>query len=134
MPIYVSPLVLQTYSPTVDWDGTVQLGLTYHPTEIEIWDTVAGAIGQERAEPRMRATKLRAQHIFRPVPGLGGSVTETHGSRRGLCIFRPCGLEFAEWAISLTQVAQTWQCSWGGRGRPPRTGGAPYKAPVSCIT
>jgi hypothetical protein len=36
-----SPLEFQSYAPTVDWDSTIQLGLTYHPTEIEIWDTVA---------------------------------------------------------------------------------------------
>ena len=37
----VSPLEFQTYSPTVDWPSTIALGLTYHPTEIEIWDTQA---------------------------------------------------------------------------------------------
>ncbi len=36
----ISPLELQTYGPTVDWPSTISLGLTYHPTEIEIWDTV----------------------------------------------------------------------------------------------
>lgn len=36
-----SPLEFQTYSPTVDWPSTIALGLTYHPTEIEIWNTTA---------------------------------------------------------------------------------------------
>jgi hypothetical protein len=31
----------QTISPTVDWSSAIQLGLTYMPTEIEIWQTVA---------------------------------------------------------------------------------------------
>jgi hypothetical protein len=37
----VSPLEFQTLSPTVDWPTTIALGLTFHPTEIEIWDTQA---------------------------------------------------------------------------------------------
>jgi hypothetical protein len=37
----ISPLEFQTLSPTVDWTSTIALGLTFHPTEIEIWDTVA---------------------------------------------------------------------------------------------
>ncbi len=36
-----SPLEFQTYGPTVDWPSTITFALTYHPTEIEIWDTVA---------------------------------------------------------------------------------------------
>ncbi len=37
----LSPLEFQTYGPTVDWTTAIPFGLTYHPTEIEIWDTVA---------------------------------------------------------------------------------------------
>ena len=37
----VSPLEFQTVSPTVDWPDTITLGLTFHPTEIEVWDTEA---------------------------------------------------------------------------------------------
>ncbi len=37
----ISPLEFQTYGPTVDWTTTIALGLTYHPTEFEIWDTTA---------------------------------------------------------------------------------------------
>jgi hypothetical protein len=37
----ISPLEFQTVSPTVDWPDTITLGLSYHPTEIEIWDTTA---------------------------------------------------------------------------------------------
>jgi hypothetical protein len=40
-PPATSPLELQTYNQSVDWNSTIALGLTYHPTEIEIWDTVA---------------------------------------------------------------------------------------------
>jgi len=36
-----SPLEFQSYSPAVNWDSAIQLGLTYHPTEIEIWNTTA---------------------------------------------------------------------------------------------
>lgn len=36
----VSPLEFQTISPTVDWADAIALGLTYKPTELEIWDTV----------------------------------------------------------------------------------------------
>jgi hypothetical protein len=36
----VSPLEFQTISPTVDWAEAIALGLTYKPTELEIWDTV----------------------------------------------------------------------------------------------
>jgi hypothetical protein len=35
------PIEFQTVSPTVDWNTTIALGLTYSPTEIEIWDTKA---------------------------------------------------------------------------------------------
>ena len=34
-------LEFQTDSPTVDWPTTIAFGLTYHPSEIEIWDTTA---------------------------------------------------------------------------------------------
>ena len=37
----ISPLEFQTVSPTVDWPTSITDGLTFHPTEIEIWDTVA---------------------------------------------------------------------------------------------
>ena len=40
-PPTVSPLEFQTISPTVDWPSAITLALTYHPTEIEVWDTVA---------------------------------------------------------------------------------------------
>jgi len=40
-PATVSPLEFQTLGPTEDWTTAIPLGLTYHPTEIEIWDTVA---------------------------------------------------------------------------------------------
>lgn len=40
-PATTSPLEFQTLSPTEDWTTAIPLGLTYHPTEIEIWDTVA---------------------------------------------------------------------------------------------
>lgn len=40
-PATISPLEFQTYSPSVDWPSTIALGLTYHPTEIEIWDTTS---------------------------------------------------------------------------------------------
>jgi hypothetical protein len=47
MPIYaeiqkLGPAIeFQTISPTVDWPSAIQLGLTYLPSEIEIWQTVA---------------------------------------------------------------------------------------------
>ena len=41
------PLEFQSYGPTVDWNATIALGLTYHPTEIEIWNTTqAGGAAQ----------------------------------------------------------------------------------------
>lgn len=40
-PPTLSPLEFQTDGPTVDWPSAIALGLTYHPTEIEVWDTVA---------------------------------------------------------------------------------------------
>lgn len=36
-----SPLEFQTVSPTVDWPTVIPYGLTFHPTEIEVWDTTA---------------------------------------------------------------------------------------------
>lgn len=33
------PIEFQTLAPNVDWNATITLGLAYHPTEIEIWDT-----------------------------------------------------------------------------------------------
>ncbi len=35
------PIEFQAYSPLVDWPSTFALGLTYHPTEFEIWQTIA---------------------------------------------------------------------------------------------
>ncbi len=35
------PIEFQSVSPTVDWNATIALGMTYHPTEIEIWPTIA---------------------------------------------------------------------------------------------
>lgn len=36
------PLEFQTYGPNVDWNSTIAYGLTFHPTEIEIWPTTQG--------------------------------------------------------------------------------------------
>lgn len=33
------PLGFQSFAPNVDWNATIALGLTYHPSEIEIWQT-----------------------------------------------------------------------------------------------
>jgi hypothetical protein len=47
MPVYAEismlgpPIEFQAYGPTVDWDSTIATGLPYHPTEIEIWQTIA---------------------------------------------------------------------------------------------
>jgi hypothetical protein len=47
IPVYDEIAVLgpaiefQTVSPTVDWSAAFALGLTYHPTEVEIWQTTA---------------------------------------------------------------------------------------------
>jgi hypothetical protein len=47
LPIYAElqslgpPIEFQSISPTVDWNATIALGMTYHPTEIEIWPTIA---------------------------------------------------------------------------------------------
>jgi hypothetical protein len=35
------PIEFQTVSPDVDWNSTIALGLSFNPTEIEIWDTKA---------------------------------------------------------------------------------------------
>jgi hypothetical protein len=40
-PPAISPLEFQTYGPTVDWPTVIPYGLTFHPTEIEVWDTTA---------------------------------------------------------------------------------------------
>ena len=40
-PPTLSPLEFQTISPTTDWPSAITLALTYHPTEIEVWDTTA---------------------------------------------------------------------------------------------
>ncbi len=34
-----APLEFQSYAPNVDWNATSALGLTYHPSEIEICQT-----------------------------------------------------------------------------------------------
>ena len=47
-PSTVPPLEFQTIGPTVDWPSTIALALTYHPTEIEVWDTVA-QVGRRRS-------------------------------------------------------------------------------------
>jgi hypothetical protein len=36
------PIEFQTYGPAVDWNATIAYGLTFHPTEIEIWPTTQG--------------------------------------------------------------------------------------------
>ncbi len=36
-----SPLEFQTSAANVNWDGAIEVGLMYHPTEIEVWDTTA---------------------------------------------------------------------------------------------
>jgi hypothetical protein len=36
------PLEFQTYGPTVNWPQTIAYGLTFNPTEIEIWPTTQG--------------------------------------------------------------------------------------------
>jgi hypothetical protein len=33
------PLEFQTYGPGVDWPSTISFGLSFHPSEIEIWPT-----------------------------------------------------------------------------------------------
>ena len=60
-PPSMSPLEFQTYSPTVDWPTTIALGLTYHPSEIEIWDTTAagGAAPLTQAQLQSWATSLQ---------------------------------------------------------------------------
>ena len=40
------PLQFQTYNPFVNWDQTIAIGITYHPSQIEIWDTTAAPKGQ----------------------------------------------------------------------------------------
>lgn len=57
----ISPLEFQTYGPTVDWASSIALGLTYHPTEIEIWDTVAagGAAPLSQTQLAGWATSLK---------------------------------------------------------------------------
>jgi hypothetical protein len=35
------PIEFQTISPTVDWASAIQWGLSYHPSEIEIWQTIS---------------------------------------------------------------------------------------------
>jgi hypothetical protein len=36
------PLEFQTYGPAVNWPQTIAYGLTFNPTEIEIWQTTQG--------------------------------------------------------------------------------------------
>lgn len=60
-PPMLSPLEFQTFSPTTDWPSAVALALTYHPTEIEVWDTVAagGQAPLTQAQLQMWATALK---------------------------------------------------------------------------
>jgi hypothetical protein len=45
-PPTLSPLEFQTSGPTVDWPVVIPFGITtYHPTEIEIWNTTATGQG-----------------------------------------------------------------------------------------
>lgn len=47
LPIYAElrrlgpPIAFQTISPRVDFSSAIRFGLTYRPTEIELWDSVA---------------------------------------------------------------------------------------------
>ena len=47
MPIYAElltlgpPMEFQGISPAIDWDASIALAMTYHPSEIEIWPTTA---------------------------------------------------------------------------------------------
>ena len=44
------PIAFQTISPRVDFNQAIRLGLTYRPTEIELWDSVAaGGVARENA-------------------------------------------------------------------------------------
>jgi hypothetical protein len=58
-----SSLEFQTAGPTVDWDSTIAYALTYHPTEIEIWNTVAagGQAPLSQAQLAAYATSLKQQ-------------------------------------------------------------------------
>jgi hypothetical protein len=51
----------QTISPTVDWTTAFALGLTYHPTEVEIWQTTAagGPANLSLAQLQEFAAELR---------------------------------------------------------------------------
>ena len=45
-PATLSPLEFQTVGPTVDWSTVIPFAIsTYHPTEIEIWNTTATGAG-----------------------------------------------------------------------------------------
>jgi hypothetical protein len=43
-----------------------------------------------------RVSKELKAHIFRPVPGLRNSPTESHGLRRGVLSFAPSELDFGK--------------------------------------
>jgi hypothetical protein len=60
----ISPLEFQTYSPTVDWTTTIPFGLTYYPTEIEIWDTTAagGAAPLSQSQLAGWAMQIKQQY------------------------------------------------------------------------
>ncbi len=62
-PPQLSPLEFQTDGPTVDWPIVVAYGLTYHPTEIEIWDTTAagGVANISLSELQSWAASLKGQ-------------------------------------------------------------------------
>ncbi len=64
-PPSTSALEFQTYAPTVDWDSTIALGLTYHPTEIEVWDTQAagGSADISLAQLQNYASQLAVQPV-----------------------------------------------------------------------
>ena len=64
LPPSASPLELQTISQTVNWDSSIQFALSFHPTEIEIWDTVAagGAANLSTMQLQSYASQLQANN------------------------------------------------------------------------
>ncbi len=48
------PIELQGYAPTIDWNASIATALSYDPTEIEIWQTVAAGGNASISESQLQ--------------------------------------------------------------------------------
>jgi hypothetical protein len=48
------PMEFQGISPTIDWNSSIALALTYHPSEIEIWPSIAAGGSADITEAQLQ--------------------------------------------------------------------------------